>query len=77
VRQVRQNAPRHVLLVVDDAGEATPRLLQSITDLGIQIQSSSEYRPTFDEVFARLIESDDYDPALEAARDRRADHRAA
>jgi ABC-2 type transport system ATP-binding protein len=77
VRQVRQNAPRHVLLVVDDAGEATPRLLQSITDLGIQIQSSSEYRPTFDEVFARLIESDDYDPAMEAARDRRADHRAA
>jgi ABC-2 type transport system ATP-binding protein len=58
VREVRQNAPRHLLLVVDDAGSATPRVVQSIQDLGIQIESSSEYRPSFDEVFARLVSKD-------------------
>ena len=34
VRSVRQNAPRHLLVITDDAGAATPRLLQEIQAAG-------------------------------------------
>jgi ABC-2 type transport system ATP-binding protein len=56
VRSVRQDGPRHFLVVTDDAGEATPRVLQEISVAGIEVLSSSEYRPSFDEVFATLVE---------------------
>jgi len=59
VREVRQDAPRHLLLVADDAGSATPRVLSELRNLGIEVVSSSEYRPTFDEVFSRLMTADD------------------
>jgi ABC-2 type transport system ATP-binding protein len=55
VRSVRQNAPRHFLVVTDDAGVAMPRLLQAIQGTGVEVLSSSEYRPSFDEVFAALV----------------------
>jgi ABC-2 type transport system ATP-binding protein len=55
VRSVRQNAPRHFLVVTDDAGAAMPRLLQAIQTAGLEVLSSSEYRPSFDEVFAELV----------------------
>src|SRR5229473_3529074 len=48
VRAVRQSGPRHFLVVVDDAGVATPRLLQEIQTAGGEVISSSEYRPSFD-----------------------------
>lgn len=59
VREVQQSAPRRLLVITDDAGEAIPRLVEQITATGVQVTSSSEYRPSFDEVFARLIVSDD------------------
>jgi hypothetical protein len=52
---VRQSAPRHFLVVTDDAGAAIPRLLQVIQGAGVEVLSSSEYRPSFDEVFAELV----------------------
>src|SRR5438552_11810741 len=55
VRSVRQDAPRSFLVVADDAGEATPRVLQELSGAGIDVISSSEYRPSFDEVFAALV----------------------
>src|SRR5216683_4966413 len=55
VRAVRQSAPRRFLVIADDAGEATPRVLQAIHGAGIDVLSSSEYRPSFDEVFAALV----------------------
>src|SRR5207244_1046398 len=48
VRAVRQDAPRRFLVTTDDAGEATPRLLQAIHAAGVEVLSSSEYRPSFD-----------------------------
>jgi len=59
VRQVRQNAPRRLLVIAEDAGSATPRVLQQITSQGVEVRSSSEYRPSFDEVFAALVTDDD------------------
>ena len=58
VREVRQSAPRRLLVVADNAGSATPRVLHEIASLGGEVVSSSEYRPSFDEVFAELIARD-------------------
>jgi ABC-2 type transport system ATP-binding protein len=65
VREVRQNAPRHFLIITDDAGEATPRLIQAIQAAGGEVLSSSEYRPSFDEVFAELVAHADVDNSAE------------
>jgi ABC-2 type transport system ATP-binding protein len=59
VRDVRQSGPRHFLVVTDDAGEATPRVLQALQTAGVEVLSSSEYRPSFDEVFAELVSQAD------------------
>jgi len=58
VRNVEQSTPRHMLLVTDDAGEATPRVLQQISSSGGEVVSSSEYFPSFDEVFSKLVRED-------------------
>jgi ABC-2 type transport system ATP-binding protein len=55
VRAVRQTTPRHLLVITDNAGEATPRLLQAIQSAGVDVVSSTEYRPSFDEVFSELV----------------------
>ncbi|MCA1647754.1 MAG: DUF4162 domain-containing protein, partial [Chloroflexi bacterium] len=69
VSAVRQSAPRHFLVTTDDAGAATPRLLQHIQAAGTEVVSSSEYRPSFDEVFAELVsQADKADAAGEGDR---------
>jgi ABC-2 type transport system ATP-binding protein len=55
VREVRQTAPRRLLVIAEEAGTATPRVLQEITSRGVEVASSSEYRPSFDEVFSALV----------------------
>jgi ABC-2 type transport system ATP-binding protein len=62
VRAVRQSAPRRFLVISDDAGEATPRVLQELNAAGVHVTSSSEYRPSFDEVFATLVSQADESP---------------
>jgi ABC-2 type transport system ATP-binding protein len=59
VRDVRQNTPRHFLVIADEAATALPRMVQEIHDLGAEVVSSSEYRPTFDEVFTSLVSRSD------------------
>ena len=46
-------------MISDDAGAATPRVLQELSAAGIEVISSSEYRPSFDEVFAALVSQSD------------------
>ncbi len=58
VREVRQHAPRDILVISDDAATAMPRVVEAIQSMGGSVESSSEYRPTFDEVFSRLVASD-------------------
>ena len=55
VRSVRQSSARRLRITTDDAGTAIPRLVQEIQDSGVQVVSSSEYRPSYDEVFAALV----------------------
>ncbi|HEV8516805.1 MAG TPA: ABC transporter ATP-binding protein [Candidatus Limnocylindrales bacterium] len=58
VTAVRQRDPRSVLVVAENAGMVTPRVVDAIDSLGADVVSSREYRPTFDEVFAELVSRD-------------------
>jgi ABC-2 type transport system ATP-binding protein len=55
IRAVKHSSPRKFLVIADDAGAATPRVLHEIIAAGVEVISSSEYRPSFDEVFAELV----------------------
>jgi ABC-2 type transport system ATP-binding protein len=66
VRELRQTGPREILVITDDAATATPRVVAAIQAAGGSVVSSNEYRPTFDEVFTRLVSSADR-PAARAA----------
>src|SRR6195256_5471141 len=59
VRDVKQSGPRRFLVIAADAGAATPRVVQEISAAGVEVISSSEYRPSFDEVFAELVSQSD------------------
>jgi ABC-2 type transport system ATP-binding protein len=56
VREVRQRTPREILVISDDAGTTLPRVVEAIQAAGGSVQSSNEYRPTFDEVFSTLVQ---------------------
>ncbi len=56
VRETRQLGPRHLRFTVDDAGLAIPDVVAAIEQGGGEVSSAREERPTFDEVFARLVE---------------------
>jgi ABC-2 type transport system ATP-binding protein len=56
VRETRQLGPRHVRVAVDDAGLAIPDVVAAIEGQGGEVTSAREERPSFDEVFARLVE---------------------
>lgn len=58
IRDIRQRGPRRLRIVVDDAGSATPGVAEAIESCGGQVASTREDRPSFDEVFARLVERD-------------------
>ena len=57
-RHVRQDGPRHFTVVVDDAGTATPNVVEAIRARGGEVVSAREERPSFDDVFAALVERD-------------------
>jgi ABC-2 type transport system ATP-binding protein len=56
VRQVRQTGPRSFLAIVEDAGTATPALVDAVSAAGGEVATAREYRPSFDEVFAELVQ---------------------
>lgn len=58
IRSVGQHGPRRLRITVDDAGSATPDVVSAVERLGGQVTSAREERPSFDEVFARLIEQE-------------------
>ncbi len=76
VRAVRQGGPRRFLVVCDDAGAATPRVLQELSAAGVEVVSSSEYRPSFDEVFAALVSQAEQSRGAEEEDHRERDTRA-
>jgi ABC-2 type transport system ATP-binding protein len=63
VLQVIQTGPHTFQAVVDDAGTATPEVLEAIAARGGTVKSAREYIPSFDEVFATLVKRHDIDAA--------------
>lgn len=55
VRRIHQTGPRSFWAVVDDAGTATPEVVERVAALGGTVASAREYRPSFDDVFADLL----------------------
>jgi hypothetical protein len=71
VRGVRQDGPRRLSVIVDDAATAIPDVVQAIDAHGGEVVSAREVRPSFDDVFAALVERGAVigDGASDASRD--------
>ncbi|MEO5705114.1 MAG: ABC transporter ATP-binding protein [Candidatus Limnocylindrales bacterium] len=54
----RQTGPRDFRLVVEDAGKASADVVQAVAGHGGEVDAIREVRPTFEEVFAQLVERD-------------------
>lgn len=55
VRSLRQPGPRNIWVITENAGEAMPALVEAVGAAGAEVVSAREYRPSFDEVFAELV----------------------
>jgi hypothetical protein len=55
VGEVTQDTPRHLRVVVDDAGAALPQIVERIRSKGVEVESAQEHRLSFDEIFAILV----------------------
>jgi len=58
VRHLHRIAPGRFWVVVDNAGEVTPEVVEAVRGAGVQMVSVREYRPSFDEIFAALVHRD-------------------
>jgi ABC-2 type transport system ATP-binding protein len=56
VRGLRQLDAHRFRVTVEDASTATPAIVDAITAAGGEVRSTAEARPSFDEVFAVLVE---------------------
>jgi ABC-2 type transport system ATP-binding protein len=56
VRGVRQVGPRQLRVTVEDAATGLPAVVDAIGAAGVEVESAQEIRPSFDEVFATLVE---------------------
>ncbi|HEY3524097.1 MAG TPA: ABC transporter ATP-binding protein [Candidatus Limnocylindrales bacterium] len=56
VRQVRPTGARSFQAIVPDAGTATPSIVDAVTEAGGEVVVAREFRPSFDDVFAELVE---------------------
>lgn len=58
IGRIEQDGPTKVRVTVEDAGTALPDVVEAVTQSGAEIASAREVRPSFDEVFATLVERD-------------------
>jgi ABC-2 type transport system ATP-binding protein len=58
VKRIDQRGPNEVRVTVADAATTLPDVVEAITQRGGDVSSASEDRPSFDEVFALLVERD-------------------
>ena len=56
---VRQDAPQRLTVVTDDAGSASPAIVEALRRQDVAVASVEEYQPTYDDAFALLIGADD------------------
>jgi ABC-2 type transport system ATP-binding protein len=67
VRAVTQDGPRHLRVVVADAGSSLPAVVERIRASGVEVVSAREQRLSFDEIFAILVSRNDTQRAAEEA----------
>ena len=65
VIEVTQDGPRHLRVVVDDAGSLLPVVVDRIKAAGGGVESAREQRLSFDEIFAILVARNDKERAAE------------
>jgi len=58
IRRIDRRGPNELRVTVDDASTAMPEVVEAITRNGGEVASVNEARPSFDEVFAILVERD-------------------
>ncbi len=58
VRRIEQRGPNQVQVTVSDAATSLPDVVEAITQQGGEVTTAQESRPSFDEVFALLVERD-------------------
>lgn len=56
VRRVEQRGPTEVRATVDDAASAIPEIVDAVKAQGGEVSSAAEVRPSYDEIFAILVE---------------------
>jgi ABC-2 type transport system ATP-binding protein len=56
VRRIEQEGPRDIRAIVVDASEAIPDIVEAIGKHGGEVVATREARPSFDAVFAALVE---------------------
>ena len=73
VVRVNQRGPREFTATVDDSAVALPAVVDAVTTAGSEVVSAQEVRPSFDEVFAVLVERAKADEAARVAAQEQAD----
>lgn len=68
VHAVRQHGPRSFRVTVEEAGSSTPEIVAAVTAAGGEVLWSREYRPSFDDVFAELVERAERDDGSAESR---------
>ena len=56
VLSVRQRGPRGVIVVTEDAGATTPRIVEAVQQNADSVAFIDQYEPSFDELFVQLVE---------------------
>jgi ABC-2 type transport system ATP-binding protein len=56
VRRVEQRGPTAIRATVDDAATILPEIVEAISGAGGEVSAAAETRPSYDEVFALLVE---------------------
>ena len=56
VRSITQDGPRHLRVVVADAGSSLPGIVEKIKASGVDVISAREQRLSFDDIFAILVD---------------------
>lgn len=72
--ELRPITSRTFQAIVEDAGTATPAIVDAVGEAGGEVASAREYRPSFDEVFAALVRR--HESEREAAREAEVAHEA-
>ncbi len=56
VREVRQVTSRRLIVVTDDAGTASPRIMDALRAANVEVREIEEYQASYDDMFTTLVQ---------------------